>query len=246
MSRRYHSSRVNSRSAALVGFADAVGIGGADDGQDFGRMLQQPRERHHRAADAARPGNGVHGRQEPLRLIGFLGRQQARCAAANQSGRQRAPGHRGDSLNQALIQRAVGERVQLGQADFHLVRHQRHRTGRLQRGHQGRTKVADAEVADFAGGLELRKRLGDLLGISQEIRPVQQVKVNRLDAQPSERLLAGVDDMRRREVVARRASRVAGRLAGRMPPLVTITTRSRMPETSLSASPRMRSASPRQ
>ena len=90
------------------------------------------------------------------------------------------PGHRGDALDEALIQRAVGERVQFGQADFDLVGDQRHRADGLQRGEEGWAEIAYAEVADLACGLELRKRLRHFLGISQPIGPVQQVKVNGL------------------------------------------------------------------
>src|ERR1019366_5507914 len=46
--------------------------------------------------------------------------------------------------------------------------------------------------------------LGHLLRFSQVVRPVQQVKVNSLDAQPPKRLLAGVDEMWRGEIVAPR------------------------------------------
>ena len=103
-----------------------------------------------------------------------------------------------------MIQRAIGEGIQFCEADFDLVRHQRQRTRRLQSGDETRPKVAHAKETHLAGIEQLNERASNFMWVGQEIRAMQQVEINHLDAQPLQRLLAGIHDMLRREVVSSR------------------------------------------
>ena len=95
----------------------------------------------------------------------------------------------------------------LGEANLDLVGDHRHGADGLDGGHQAGPAVAQAEETDLAGAFQLREGLGDLLGVGQEVGPVQEVKVHSLEAETAERSLASGDQVAGREVPAGRGVR---------------------------------------
>ena len=76
------------------------------------------------------------------------------------------------------------------------------RASALQRGELLRSEIAHAELTHLALLPELRERARDLRRIHQVVGPVQLININGLDAQPRQRLLAGLHDVFGGKIVA--------------------------------------------
>ena len=108
-----------------------------------------------------------------------------------------------------MIQRAVIKSGELAEADFHLMRHERHRAGRLNGGDVGRAKIADAEEPYLARLLEFGERPGHVRRVREPIGAMQQKQINGLNAKPLERTFAGPHDVFTGKIeVIRRTRRV--------------------------------------
>lgn len=173
------------------------------------------------------------------------GLQVNRSVVRQPPARQRTPGHQCNPVRQTLIERAIVKTIQPREAEFNLVRDELHGAGSLQGGHLGGPEVAHAELAGLAGFLQLAESFPDLRRIAEEIGPMQLIEVYRLHTQPFQGLFARSDNVFGTEVIAVR--RIGIRVAFfRMPHLVAITMRCLMPDTSLSACPKMLSHTPSQ
>src|SRR5688500_13015109 len=117
-------------------------------------MTQEPRDRNRGSGRVMFHREDIH---VPVKVLFPLTAWQAKEFAFI----QRTPGERSAVLREALIQRAVLERQPRGEADLHLVRHERKIAGFLQGGHLRWAEVAHAEPARFARGAKFRKRAGD-------------------------------------------------------------------------------------
>src|SRR5205807_8793006 len=101
-----------------------------------------------------------------------------------------------------LLERAILKTIQPREAEFDLVRDERHGAGGLQGGDLRGPEVAHAELAGLAGFLQLAEGLSDLRRVDEIIGPMQLIEVNRLHAEPFQGLFARPDDVFGAEIVA--------------------------------------------
>src|SRR5688572_7220577 len=116
----------------LERLADAVRLVRADDRKDAAGMFHQPRERDDAPGDAITTGRLVEGVEQLVEAgaAGVVGKGLA--GVAEEAGGERAPGDRRHALGEALVERAVVERVDTAGVELDLVDDQLHRAGTLQ------------------------------------------------------------------------------------------------------------------
>src|SRR5438874_275111 len=132
-------------------------------------MFQEPCERDGRAGEAAAFGDGVEFGNDRRGPINFLPGKQAARAAAELAAGERTPGQRSDFVQEAMVESAVLEADQIGEADFNLINDEWAWTTALQSVELRGTKVADAKFADFPLLAKLDEGFADFVGVHQVI-----------------------------------------------------------------------------
>ena len=170
-------------------------------------MLEQPGQGDVRAGRAMLLRQTIERFEQQVVAVAFLRRQHASRAVRQLTATQRAPRHRRQLLSKTLVERAVVQRVAMGEADLNLVGHERKRTGPLQRGQIGRPAIAHPKVPDLASVEQRGERTRDLVRVTKIVRPMNLVEIEVVHAEPLERGLAGKLDMFARRIIAIRRTR---------------------------------------